>query len=124
MIIDCPPGLTDTSEQVLRAAEIVIVPLIPSPLSQRALDAIRDYLERKDGPQVVIAPVFSMVDRRRQQHVGELARHPTWPIIPMASAFERVSIERAPVGEFMPRSSEPVQRIVQLWRRIEQALQA
>ncbi|MBW8752652.1 MAG: AAA family ATPase, partial [Sphingomonadales bacterium] len=32
IVIDCPPGLTDTSEQVLRAADLVVVPVIPSPL--------------------------------------------------------------------------------------------
>src|SRR5437867_74895 len=32
IILDCPPGLTETSEQVLRAADLIIVPLIPSPL--------------------------------------------------------------------------------------------
>ena len=36
IILDCPPGLTETSEQVLRAADIIVVPVIPSPLSQRA----------------------------------------------------------------------------------------
>ena len=35
IIIDCPPGLTDTSDQVLRASRLVVVPVIPSALSQR-----------------------------------------------------------------------------------------
>ena len=30
IIIDCPPGLTDTSDQILRAADLVVVPVIPS----------------------------------------------------------------------------------------------
>ena len=42
--IDCPPGLTDTSEQILRAADLVIVPVIPSPLARRALEAIEEGL--------------------------------------------------------------------------------
>lgn len=122
VIIDCPPGLTDTSDQILRASELVVVPVIPSALSQRALDVIKDYLERKSGPKVVLAPVFSMVDRRRHLHLAELDKHRSWPVIPMASAYERVSTERAPIGELMPLSSPPVQAIAQLWRRIERAL--
>ena len=39
IILDCPPGLTETIEQVLRAADVIVVPVIPSPLSQRAADA-------------------------------------------------------------------------------------
>jgi chromosome partitioning protein len=122
VIIDCPPGLTDTSDQVLRACDLVVVPVIPAALSQRALDVIREYLQRKKGPKVVLAPVFSMVDRRRHLHLRELEKNPGWPVIPMASAFERVSEERAPIGELMSRNSAPVEAISLLWRRIEKAL--
>lgn len=122
LIIDCPPGLTDTSEQILRASDLVVVPVIPSALSQRSLDAITEYLQRKKAPQVVLAPVFSMVDRRRQQHLLELQAHSGWPVIPMASAYERVSTEQAPIGALLPRKSAPVEAIAHLWRRIEKAL--
>lgn len=122
IIIDCPPGLTDTSDQILRASDIVVVPVIPSALSQRSLDVIKDYVGRKKGPKVTLAPVFSMVDRRRAIHRDELERHKGWPAVPMASAYERMSDLRAPVGEIMPRTSPSVEAIVQLWRRIEKAL--
>lgn len=122
IIIDCPPGLTDTSDQILRAADLIVVPVIPSPLSQRSLDVIKDYVGRKKGPRVVLAPVFSMVDRRRALHQAELARHSGWPAIPMASAFEKMSEERKPIGELLPRSAPPVEAIAALWRRVEKAL--
>jgi chromosome partitioning protein len=122
IIIDCPPGLTDTSDQILRASDIVVVPVIPSTLSQRSLDVIKEHVGRKKGPKVTLAPVFSMVDRRRAVHQAELERHAGWPAIPMASAYEKVSEERRPIGEFMPRSSPTVQAIAELWQRIEKVL--
>jgi cellulose biosynthesis protein BcsQ len=122
VIIDAPPGLTDTSDQILRAANLVVVPVIPSALSQRSLDVIKDYVNRKKGPQVTLAPVFSMVDRRRSVHQSELARHKAWPAIPMASAYEKMSEERKPIGELMPRSAPAVEAVAQLWQRIEKAL--
>ncbi|MEP6982784.1 MAG: ParA family protein [Sphingomicrobium sp.] len=122
VIIDAPPGLTDTSDQILRGADLVVVPVIPSALSQRSLDVIKDYVNRKKGPHVTLAPVFSMVDRRRAVHQAELGKHKMWPVIPMASAYEKMSEERAPIGELMPRSSPPVDAVAQLWRRIEKAL--
>jgi cellulose biosynthesis protein BcsQ len=122
IIIDCPPGLTDTSDQILRASNIVVVPVIPSALSQRSLDVIKDYVGRKKGPRVTLAPVFSMVDRRRALHREELERHKGWPVVPMASAYERMSDLRAPIGEIVPRSSPTVEAVAQLWRRIEKAL--
>lgn len=124
IIIDCPPGLTDTSEQILRASDLVVVPVIPSALSQRSLEAVTEYLQRKKALQAVVAPVFSMVDRRRQLHLQELKAHPAWPVIPMASAYERVSTDRAPIGALLPRKSAPVEAIARLWRRIEKAFAA
>ena len=46
IFLDCPPGLTETSEQMMRAADIIIVPVIPSPLSQRALEDVVVASER------------------------------------------------------------------------------
>jgi cellulose biosynthesis protein BcsQ len=122
IFIDCPPGLTDTSDQILRASDLVVVPVIPSPLSQRSLDVIKQHVGRKKGPKVTLAPVFSMVDRRRALHQAELERHAGWPVVPMASAYEKVSEERKPIGELLPRSSPPVQAIADLWRRLEKVL--
>jgi cellulose biosynthesis protein BcsQ len=122
IIIDCPPGLTDTSDQILRAADLVVVPVIPSALSQRSLDVIKDYVNRKKGPHVTLAPVFSMVDRRRAVHQAQLEKHKVWPTIPMASAYEKMSEERKPIGELLPRSAPAVEAVAQLWRRIEKTL--
>lgn len=122
LVIDCPPGLTDTSDQILHASDLAVVPVIPAALSQRALDVIKQHLERKKGPKVVLAPVFSMVDRRRLLHRSELEQHPAWPVIPMASAYERMSEHRAPIGELLPQSAPPVEAVISLWQRIERTL--
>ena len=122
IVIDCPPGLTDTSDQILRAADLVVVPVIPSALSRRALDAIAAHVAAKKGLKVTLAPVFSMVDRRRALHREALAQHPDWPAIPMASAFEAMTDRRAPLGAFTPRGSVGVEAVTALWRRVEGAL--
>jgi cellulose biosynthesis protein BcsQ len=122
VIIDSPPGLTDTSDQIMRASDLVVVPVIPSALSQRSLDVIKDYVGRKKGPKVTLAPVFSMVDRRRALHQAELEKHKGWPVIPMASSYERMSDLRAPIGELLPRSAPPVQAVAELWQRVEKVL--
>ncbi len=122
IVIDCPPGLTDTSDQIMRAADLVVVPVIPSPLSRRALDTIAAHIAAKKGPKVVLAPVFSMVDRRRVIHREALATHPDWPVIPMASIYEAMTDRRAPVGAFAPRASLAVEAVAGLWQRVEMAL--
>ena len=122
IVIDCPPGLTDTSDQIMRAADLVVVPVIPSALSRRALDVIAGHVAARKGPRVVLAPVCSMVDRRRLLHRAALDQHPDWPTIPMASAFEQMTDRRAPLGVFAQRGSIGVEAVAALWTRVEQAL--
>lgn len=121
IIIDCPPGLTDTSDQILRAADLVIVPVIPAPLARRALDTIADHLGDK-AAKTVLMPVFSMVDRRRSLHRAAVEAAPDWPIIPMASAYERMTEARAPVGALLGRRSAPVAAVAGLWQAVEKRL--
>jgi cellulose biosynthesis protein BcsQ len=122
IVIDCPPGLTDTSEQVLRAADLVIVPVIPSPLAQRALATVTEHVAGKKAFDAQLLPVFSMVDRRRSLHRAAIEAEPGWPAIPMASAFETMTERRAPLGAFAAKRSPGVQAVAQLWSKAEQAL--
>lgn len=122
ILIDCPPGLTDTSEQILRAADLVIVPVIPSPLARRALGAIEEHMGGRKALRVPLLPIFSMVDRRRGLHRAALAETPDWPVIPMASAYERMTEARAPIGTIAGRKSAPVAAIAALWQAIEKRL--
>jgi len=94
ILIDCAPGLGSTSEQILRAADLIVVPVIPSPLSLRALDEVKEHAVTGKGPGPRLAPVFSMVDRWRALHCCALEDQSAWPVIPMSSAYERVSDER------------------------------
>jgi len=121
IVIDCPPGLTDTTDQILRAADIVVVPVIPAPLSRRALDVIAAHVGERKGPRVVLAPVFSMVDRRRALHRAQLAAHPGWPAIPMASVVEQMTDRRLPLGAFAPKAPA-MEAVAALWRKIEREL--
>jgi cellulose biosynthesis protein BcsQ len=121
IILDCPPGLTETSEQVLRAADLIVVPLIPSPLSQRALDDVIAYLDRHGIKRTNLLPHYNMADRRRSMHLAALEANPRWPVIPMASALERMATEYTAVGEFAARSPA-TSALASLWRAIERRL--
>jgi chromosome partitioning protein len=109
-LLDCPPGITLTSESVFGAAEALLVPTIPTTLSQRTLDQLAQFLgDRRDAPTVL--PFASMVDRRKalqRSLAAELAATaagflPT--TIPNASIVERMGVERAPIGAFAPRTA-------------------
>ena len=121
IILDCPPGLTETSEQVLRAADLIIVPMIPSPLSQRALDDVIGFLDRNGIRRGALLPVFNMVDRRRLIHLAALEANPSWPTVPMASVIEALSGPDRAVGA-LPRGSPAGQAVAALWQGIERKL--
>ena len=121
VILDAPPGLTETSEQVLRAADVILVPLIPSPLSQRALDEVVGYLDRHKVRRGPVLPIYNMVDRRRSLHRAALEAHPDWPAIPMASAFEAMSAEAGSVGRLRPGSPAAI-ALLALWTGIEKRI--
>lgn len=111
VVLDCAPGLTLTTEAVFRAADVLLVPTIPSSLSVRTLDQLDDFLAGVDDDRrPTLVPFGSMVDRRRRLHrtlVDQLrTSFPTTltTSIPASSVIERMGVERAPVRSFAPRS--------------------
>ena len=121
IVLDCPPVLNEVSAQIMRAADVVIVPLTPSLLSLRALDQIRADLVDNHKHHPPLLPVLSMIDRRRASHRAAIAEHPDWPVIPMASAVEQMAARQAPVGAFAPASAAAA-AFARLWAGIEARL--
>ncbi|HEY1641361.1 MAG TPA: ParA family protein, partial [Streptosporangiaceae bacterium] len=111
IVLDCPPGISLLSESVLHAAGLLVVPLIPTTLSVRTLDQLTEFtrgIDRRRRPEILA--FFSMLDRRKRLHreiAGQLpAQRPEFAraVIPALSVVERMSVERAPVAAFAPRS--------------------
>lgn len=121
IVLDCPPGINEVSAQVLRAAEIVIVPLPPSPLSHRAFDFVADEIRRIGAKGPSLLPVFSMVDMRRKLHREATEGQPKWPVLPYSSLVEQCAVRRQPVGAFA-KSSVPAQQFSKLWQAIDRKL--
>ena len=107
--------------RLARAADVIVVPVIPSPLSQRALDEVMAFLDRKKLGRGAVLPVFNMVDHRRRLHEAALAAMPNWPVIPMASAFEQMSVSHRPIGD-AARRSPGAAAVAELWTAIERRL--
>ena len=122
IILDCPPVLNEVSAQVIRAADIVIVPLPPSPLARRALEMIRKDLADNHKKHPPILPVLSMYDARRRLHKEMRAGEAKgWPLIPMASVVEQGAERQQPVGSFAA-TSPAANCFGRLWTAIERKL--
>ena len=104
-ILDCAPSISLVSENVFSAAELLLVPLIPSTLSVRTLDQLRAFLAGVDHAAPDVLAFFSMVDRRKRLHRELVASLPgvADAAIPAASAVELMGLTRAPVVVTAPR---------------------
>ena len=127
LLLDCPPGISLLSENVLRAADAIVVPMLPAPLSLRMLEQLQGFVTAEGWSDLAILPFFSMVDRRRSLHEQVIAearnRFPSILAceVPYWSEIERMSVRRAPLPAFAPRS--PAAEIyVALWKEIEARL--
>lgn len=123
VFLDCPPGLSLLSENVFAAVDVLLLPLIPTPLSLRTYEQLLTFLTDLDGPQPRVHPFFSMVDGRKRLHAevrAELMRSTTAVLtawIPAASAIERMALTRAPLVVSEP-SSRPAQAYRDLWSEL------
>jgi chromosome partitioning protein len=128
LFIDCPPGMSLLSENVLRASDAVIVPLVPSPMSVRMLEQLAGFVSKQGWTDLLLLPFFSMVDRRRQLHQDAIVqareRFPQLLAteVPYWSDIERMAARRAPLPAFSPRS--PAANLyAQLWAEVDERLQ-
>jgi chromosome partitioning protein len=126
VLIDCPPSIGRTIEAVFRLADVVLVPLIPTPLAVRTLDQVAEFCADK-GLAPRLLPFFSLVDRRKSVHLEtQLRVRERWPqcldaLIPSAVEVERMSIERQPVGVIAPGG--PADRAYDaLWTELRERL--
>ncbi|MEM7480988.1 MAG: ParA family protein [Acidobacteriota bacterium] len=120
LILDCAPSISQTSESVFVAADALLVPTIPTPLSMRTLDQIRRHLKKRGPKRLEVLPFFSMVDRRKSLHkqiVAEADGSLLRSYIPYSTLVERMGLYRAPLGEWVAKS-EPANAYRTLWQEV------
>jgi chromosome partitioning protein len=123
LFLDCPAGISLLSENVLRAADLIIVPLVPTPLSLRMLGQLYEFIAREGWTDLTLLPFFSLVDRRRSLHHEIIAQtREQFPQmlateVPYWSEIERMSVRRAPLPASAP-SSPAALIYARLWAEI------
>lgn len=128
VILDCPPGASLVAGNAVFSADLVVVPLVPSPLSLRSLEQVTEFV----ADSVSAAPVMaflSMVDRRKTAHrdaVRDLPRsHPsvTNIVVPSTVVIEKMGIVRAPVASYAPNTAAAL-AFSDLWVRVQSTIKA
>jgi len=128
VLFDCPPSISLMSENIFRAADALLVPLIPSTLSARTLAQLQDFLKTEDGfGALKVLPFFSMVDAARPLHTETMARlSAEYPemlpaAIPLAPEVERMGLHRMPLPAYAP-SNAAAGAYRALWDEVATAL--
>jgi chromosome partitioning protein len=128
VFLDCPPSISLVSENVMHAADTLLVPLIPATLSLRTFDQLTGFVGEFDGRRPDVVAFFSMVDRRKRLHrdvVDQLPRHRPGVspvVVPALSIIEQMAEHRAPVPAFAPRSAA-ARCYEELWAAVSQPQQ-
>jgi len=106
VMLDVPASITLLAENVFDAADVVLVPVIPTTLSQRTYEQLRKFFKRIDLPPQKIVPFFAMVQRGNPLHEHTIdAMRSKFPgfletTIPLAIEIEMMGEKREPVLQF------------------------
>lgn len=68
IILDCPPTISNLSESVFTAADVIFVPVIPTTLSERTFDQLNNFFKDNDYSRKSLVPFFSMVQGQKALH--------------------------------------------------------
>ena len=124
IFLDCPPGITLLSENIFQSAHALLIPIIPTTLSLRTLDQVREFIAAEGYKKLQLLPFFSIVDKRKKLHrdivqelatqVPELLR----TVIPNSSDIERMGLHRSVVTDYVRQDNPALLAYQALWQEI------
>lgn len=126
VFIDCPPGFSVLSENIFNAADVVLMPIIPTTLSIRTYNMVKDYFKEKELDSSKLMCFFTMADLRKNMHneiMEQLYKDKKFfqNYIPYLSDVEKMGIHRQPIEEYA-RSSYAAKCYHDLWTEIKEGV--
>ncbi|KJR99104.1 MAG: cobyrinic acid a,c-diamide synthase [Desulfobulbaceae bacterium BRH_c16a] len=127
IILDCPPNISLLSENVFKAADKIVVPVIPTTLSVRSLEQLHDFFSDNEYRQKKIMPFFSMVQQSKNLHRETMTalrkkyKRLLKSYIPFSTDVEKMGIHRAPLSTFAAKE-EAAEAYRTMWEDIEKKI--
>ena len=127
IFLDCPPNITLVSENVFEAADLILVPLIPTTLSMMTYRKLIEFFKDAGLNASKLHPFLSMVEPRKQMHrrtIREIIAAKVNPMntyIPYSADVEKMGFYRAPLTQIRPASSGAL-AFTKLWKEVETRL--
>ena len=122
LFLDCPPNITLLSENIFQAADILLIPFIPTTLSLLSFEKLLDFFRESGMDRKKLYLFFSMVEKRKKMHQEMMNRFSgrkrvLKSAIPFLADVEKMGLFRKPVPEIS--ASSPATRAYQaMWREV------
>ncbi len=109
LFLDCPPNITLLSENMFYAADILLIPFIPTTLSMLSFSKLLDFFKQNNLDRKKMYVLFSMVEKRKKIHQDMMQNFKDRKrvlnmSIPYLADVEKMGIHRKPVPAFSPNS--------------------
>jgi len=123
VVIDTPPFATSEVSAIVSAANLVVVPVVPSPHDLRAIGETIDVVERERKPMVFVVNNASTNGRLTFQAVTALSQHGTVaPVVLHARQdFRSTMIKGRTAAEVYPKGKS-ASEVSDLWTYLETRL--
>ncbi|MEO3429135.1 ParA family protein [Pelagibius sp. CAU 1746] len=124
LIIDTPPALTATIADVIRVADLVVIPTRPSPHDLRSIGATMELVEHLGKPLVFVVNGAAARARITNEAVTLLSQYgPLAPsIVHQRVDFAAAMIDGRTVME-LPGESRSADEIAELWSYLQDRLE-
>lgn len=128
IFIDSPPTINILAENIFRASNHLLAPLVPTTLSVRTFEQLQAFLIDNRYKTRTLYSFLSMVDRRKKLHreteidIRSRFNNVFTATIPYLSLVEQMGIKREPVPVYAPRS-QAARSYVALWTELRAILE-
>jgi cellulose biosynthesis protein BcsQ len=127
IFLDCPPNITLVSENVFEAADVILVPLIPTTLSMLTYRKLIHFFDDAGLKPNKLHPFLSMVETRKRMHRDTIREilaakiNPLNAVIPYTADVEKMGMYRSPLTQHRP-ASLGARAFDRLWEEIKTRL--
>lgn len=126
IFLDCPPNITLFSENIFEAADLLLIPFIPTTLSLLSFEKLLDFFKQTGINRKKLFLFFSMVQKQKKMHMEMMSRFSRRKrvlkqYIPFLADVEKMGIHRRPVLETAP-ASPASKAYASLWLELEKVL--
>jgi cellulose biosynthesis protein BcsQ len=123
IFLDCPPNITLASENVFEAADLILVPMIPTTLSLLTYRKLSRFFNDSGLDNRKLVPFLSMVESRKRMHRDTIKEIMAAQVnlmnayIPYNAEVEQMGYHRAPLAHYRPTSAGAA-AFANLWQEI------